>query len=302
MEANERVRAQRVAATVEQLLQSPAVQPRSAECRCLGGIDPMDVGLLDMARRLAQLPALLGPVNPELERAVMRRVRAGSWQPRGRSIASVPMLERFRVGWVAAGLVAIVFLLLWLSPPGQTAVASFLAVVSLGRSEVRITPVDTQVAATNAAERGGVQETLTLAQAQAQMPFVLPQPGYLPPDYFLEGVHSTRYPELPAWIPQPLFVELVYGDGLGHEVNLRLYRTTLGNRASIAQLNLQAAPIRDVVDVEVNSQPGVLLQLGTERSEATWQEVVWEKDDMILALSAADLAQAELLRIARSVR
>jgi hypothetical protein len=301
MKTTERFRAQQVAAAVEQL-QSSTVEPGSTGCHFCDGVDPADAGLLDTARRLAQLPTLLGPVSPELEQTVMRRVRTRCWQSRGWRITSVSVWEQLRKGWVAAGLVAIVLTLLWLSPPGQTAVASFLAIVSLGRSEVAIAPIDDLDAATDAAKGSSAQEVLTLAQAEAQMPFTIPQPAYLPPNYTLEGVHSTHFQELPAWIPQPLFVELVYGDGLGHEVTLRLYRTALGNRASIAKLDLRAAPIRDVVDVKIGSRPGALLQLGTERSGVTWQEVVWERDDMILALSAADLAQEELLRIARSVR
>jgi hypothetical protein len=66
-------------------------------------------------------------------------------------------------------------------------------------------------------------------------------------------------------------------------------------------MDLEAAPIQDVRNVDVNGQPGVLLRLGSGRTEAGWQEVVWEQDDLILALSALRLSEAELLRMARSV-
>jgi hypothetical protein len=76
----------------------------------------------------------------------------------------------------------------------------------------------------------------------------------------------------------------------------------LGDHASISGMNLEAAPIQDVQDVDVNGQAGVLLQLGTEELQTAWQEVVWEQGDLILALYGTNLTQAELLRIARSVQ
>jgi hypothetical protein len=52
----------------------------------------------------------------------------------------------------------------------------------------------------------------------------------------------------------------------------------------------------------VNGRPGVLLKLDTGGADDGWQEAVWEGEDLILALSATDLAESELLAIARSVR
>jgi hypothetical protein len=51
-----------------------------------------------------------------------------------------------------------------------------------------------------------------------------------------------------------------------------------------------------VQDLEINGQPGVLLRVGD-----AWQEIVWEQGDLILALSAPDLPEEELLAVARSV-
>jgi hypothetical protein len=143
---------------------------------------------------------------------------------------------------------------------------------------------------------------LTLEQAQAQVSFAIPQPADLPSGYRLLGVHSYTYPDLPAWIPQPFCIELVYDDGQGHQAALRLYPIALGDRASISRLNLEATPIQDVRDVDVNGKPGVLLRLGAQGAETVWQELVWEQGDLILALSAASLSEDELMRTARSVR
>ena len=103
-------------------------------------------------------------------------------------------------------------------------------------------------------------------------------------------------------MPQPFFVELIYIDSEGEELLLRIYSIALGDGASISSLNLRAPPIEDAKDVDVNGQPGVLLQQDLDRSGAVWQEMVWEQDDLILALSSLYLDESDLLSIARSIR
>lgn len=283
----EQMHAERVSAAVDQLISD-------SEAR-LEAFDLADDGVLATAQQLARLPGLLGPVDPALEQRVMQKVQMAGGQRR--------KLPHFRPAWAVLGLAAILLAVMLFTPLGQTAVASFMAVFSLGRTEVRITPVDTPaaLAATSVAEGSAIRESLTLEQAQTQIPFELPQPAYLPDGYHLGGVSSYTYPDLPTWIKQPLFAELRYLGDEGGELVLRVYPILLGDEASISGLNLQAAPIRDVQDVDVNGQPGVLLQLGTEHSEAGWQEVVWEQHEMVLSLSAVGLGGEDLLRIARSV-
>lgn len=285
----ERIRAEQVSAQIDGLIRDPDARPAY--------LDPQDAGLVDTARHLAQLPALLGPVDSALEQQVMRQVRTGSVLRRQRS-------HRFSPGWAAAGLVTVLSALMLLTPLGQTAVASFVSVFTLGRTEVVITPVDTPVAplSTVVAQSTALSQPLTLEEARAQVPFAIRQPGYVPAGYSLDEVVSHSYPDLPAWIPQPFTVDLVYRNRQGHQLSLGLYLIALSDQASISRMNLEATPIKDVQDVDVNGQPGVLLQLGTGRGAATWQEVVWEQGDLILALSATDLSQAELLRVARSVQ
>lgn len=248
------------------------------------------------------MPALLGPVDPVLERQVMRQVRADAFRRAG--TRQRPRLLRLRPGWAGLGLAGFLLLVMLLTPAGHTALASFMAVFSLGRTEVRITPVNTSSAPPTVAvaESTAVQQSLTLPEAQAQVDFPIPQPAYLPAGYLLREVNSYSYPDLPAWIPQPFFVELLYRDEAGHTCTLRVYPISLGEGASISGMNLEAAPVQDARNVDVNSGPGVLLRLGTEETQATWQEVVWEQGDLILALYGADLSEPDLLRIARSVR
>ena len=114
-------------------------------------------------------------------------------------------------------------------------------------------------------------------------------------------MNGFSYPDLPPWVPQPLFVEVVYGDESGQECTLRLYPIRLGDKSSISGMNLEATLIREVQDVDVNGQPGVLMRLGPDWAENAWQEVVWEQGDLLLALSASNLSEEELLRIARSI-
>jgi hypothetical protein len=284
----ERLRAEQVSAAVDQLIGDPEVQPEH--------LDPADARILATARQLARLPELLGPVEPAFEQRVMRSLRTGS----GPSLR----VPRLRLGWAAAGLVAVLLVVMLLTPLGHTAVAGFMAVFNLGRTEVRIESVYTPSAVPATAVAGGtaVQERLTLEEAQQQLSFALPQPAYLPASYQLKDVNSYTYPDLPAWVSQPLFVELVYQGSQGQELSLRAYSIMLGDEASISALNLQAGSIQDATNVDVNGQPGVVLRLRPEGVEAIWREVVWEQADLILSLSSVHLDEAELLRIARSVR
>ena len=287
---SERARAAEISAAVDELIHNADAQPGQFP------VDPEDIGLLTTARQLTRLPSLLGPVNPLLEQQIIRRVRTAGQAP--------PHILRLRLGWAVAGLLTILLAITLFTPLGQTAMASFMAVFKLGRTEVRITPVDTPalLQATVVAQSTAVQQTLTLDEARAQVSFAIPQPAYLPPGYRPRGAISHTYPDLPAWVPQPFFVELIYEDGQAHELSLRAYPIMLGDQASISGMNLQAAPIQDVQDVDVNGQPGVLLRLGSGRRGTSWQEVVWEQGDLILALSANDLTEVDLLRIARSVQ
>jgi hypothetical protein len=285
---SEQSRADQLSAAIDELVADPG--------GLAGPVDPADAGLLDTAGRLAHLPSLLGPVDPALEQRVMRQVQAAAAPERPRF--------RFRLGWAAAGLAAILLMVTLLTPQGQTALASFMAVFSLGRTEVRITPVNTPstLNATATAGASAIRQPLTLDEAQALLPVAIPQPAYLPPGYSLREVSSHTYPDLPAWIPQPFFVELLYGDDNQGQATLRAYPIMLGDHASISGMNLEAAPIQGVQDVDINGQAGVLLQLGTEQHKTAWQEVVWEQGDLILALYGTNLSQADLLRIACSVQ
>ena len=284
----EKVQAEQVSAAVDQLLRQPGAVPE--------GLDPDEAGVLTTAQQFARLPDLLGPVPPVLEQQVMRQVRATSRPVRG--------VRRPGWGWAAAGLVTVLLVVVVLTPLGQTAVADFLAAFNLGRTEVTIQPVYTPstLPATAMAGASAVRESLGLEEAQGQVSYAIPQPAYLPSGYRLAGVHGYTYPDLPAWVPQPFFLELVYKDGAGDELILRVYSIALDDAGSISKLNLQATSIQDARNVDVSGQAGVLLQLGSDRTGAVWQELVWEQDDLIVALSSGHLAEEELLRVARSIR
>jgi hypothetical protein len=269
---------------IEHLLRDPGAE---VEAR-----DAADAGVLDTARRLARLPALLGPVDPALEQQILRRARA----------QSAPRRPRVRVGWAAAAVAVLLLAAALLTPLGQTALAQFMAVFRLGRTEVRITPADTTLTPATASTVAVVERSLSLEDAAALVAFPIPAPTYLPAGYRLQGVHAYTYPDLPAWVPQPFSLEVMFDDGAGHDISLRLYPILLGEEASISHLNLEAAPIQDVREVDIAGRPGVLMRLGSDPARATWQEVVWERDDLVLALSAGGLTEDDLLRMARSVQ
>jgi hypothetical protein len=213
-------------------------------------------------------------------------------------------LRYLRPGWVVAGVAAAVLLVALLTPFGQTAVASFMAVFNLGSTQVRITPVDVaSLEATDEMRAAVVSQSLTLDEAAEQASFPVLQAAYLPPGYYLLETVGHTYPDLPAWMPRPFSIELVYEDDEGAWFSLHMYPISLGSgtRARVSGMNLEAAPIRDVRDVDVNGQPGMLLLLESAGDGTGLKELVWEQDQVVLALSAADLSEAELLQIARSV-
>jgi hypothetical protein len=169
-----------------------------------------------------------------------------------------------------------------------------MAVFNLGSTEVQVARVGTPTVVAGAR---AVQERLTLEEAQAQVAFAIPQPASLPAGYRLREVNGYSYPDLPAWVPRPFFVELVYGAEGEAACSLRVYPIMLGQGASTAGMNLEATSIQEAQDVEIDGSPGVFMRLGEG-----WQEVVWEQGDLILALSSLNLTRDELLRIAASVQ
>jgi len=286
---SERGRAARVSAAVDRLIRDPEAQPEH--------FDPADADVMAMARQLARLPELLGPVEPALEQQVICQVQAAGRA--SRLAGKRGLIRRRRAAWAAAGLLVVALVALLVTPFGETALASFMAVFHLGQTDVSVAPIYTPSAVAGST---AIPSKLTLKEAEELVSFPIPQPTYLPPGYRLSDVKSYTYPNLPAWVPQPFYVELVYASGTGDELVLGVYSILLGDRASISRLDLQATPIEAVQDVDVNGQPGVLLRLGYGQAGAAWQEVVWEHADLILALSSTHLTENDLLRVARSVR
>ncbi len=282
---DEQRQAEQLSAAIDRML-AEARGPADAAGAPTPEREPAEAGLLGTARQLVRLPALLGPVDAALEQQVMRRVRVAR-QPERRPTG-------FRLLWVSAGLFTVLLLALFLTPLGGAAVASFRAVFDLGRTDVEITQAITPAVTAGVA---AVCQQMTLEEAQSRVAFEIPGPAHLPPGYALQEVNGYSYPDMPAWVPQPFLLELVYGDDAGGILHLRIYPIVLGSEASISGLNLEATSVEKVQDLVVDGQPGVLLHVGG----GDWQELVWEHGALILALSSDDLAEGELLRIAQSV-
>jgi hypothetical protein len=290
----DRVRAEQASAAVDEIIRNP-------EAAASGS--PEDMALFETARRLARLPALLRPMDAALEQRILhghaRRALRAPQKGTGRAG------RKLLIPWAVAGLAVVLLAAALFTPFGQTAAANFRAVFRLGRTEVRVTPPDAAGAPAIAPNpAAATRMDLTLAEAEQQVPFALLRPATLPTGYDLKSATGYSFPGLPAWVPQPFAVELLYADDQGHEVSLRMYPITLGDkdRLNTSALNLEATPIQEVQEVDVRGRPGVLLRLSTESGQATWQEVVWEQGNLILSLSSSDLSEDGLLAVARSVR
>ena len=290
----ERIRAEQVSAAVDQLICDP-------EGAWSGG--PEADALHGTARRLARLPGLLRPMDAALEQRILHSQarRALQVPRRGPGRAG----RRLLIPWAVAGLAVVLLAAALFTPFGQTAAANFRAVFRLGRTEVRVTPPDAAGAPASApAAAAATRVSLTLAEAEQQVPFALLQPATLPSGYGLRSATGFSYPGLPAWVPQPFAVELLYADDQGNEVSLCMYPITLGDRDRLntSALNLEATPIQEAREADVGGRPGVLLTLSTGSGQVTWQEVVWEQGNLILSLSSSDLSEDGLLAVARSVQ
>ena len=284
----ERLHAEQFSISVDRLIADPDAR--------LEGLEQGDLETAEIARQFARLPSLLKTVDPAFENRVMQQVE-DRLEPNRRRPA-------LKLGWAFAGLAVVLLMAMLLTPWGQTAVATFMSALNLGRTEVRITPVNTPSLPldSTASVQGSVQRIMSLEEAKTVLPFSLPQPAYLPSGYRLSEVVGHTYPSLPAWVPQPFFAELVYEDGQGREIILQVNPIMLGDGASISRLNLKAAPIEDVRNVEVNGQPAVLLRLGGKDAGSGLRQVVWETDELVMALSAVHLSEDELLRMASQVQ
>jgi hypothetical protein len=253
---------------------------------------------LNVARRLAQMVGQLPPPPAQLERRVSALVRAQ------------PMAERQRwqqrrwlpAVWSALAT-AVVLTVLWLvlpglGPSGGASVGAQIRAVLLGQTRVEVTPTLTPAAKpVREPLRDLVAAELLIGRAPAL-------PKTLPESYTLQEVAAISYPDLPAWISQPLYVEFCYGEpDTPCALRLRQYRLLFRDFGGISRVIVDSDAVRDVEQVEVNGVTAMRFTLAPERDPALLlQTIVWERDGLLLELESDAVQPEQLLEIARSTR
>jgi hypothetical protein len=170
--------------------------------------------------------------------------------------------------------------------------------VLLGQTRVEVTP-------TLAPAAQPVREPLRdLVAAELLIGRAPALPKALPNKYALQEVAAISYPDLPAWISQPLFIEFCYGEPeTPCALRLRQYRLLFREFGGISGVKVAGGAVRDVEQVELQGATGMLFTLVPESAqEGPTQTVVWERDGLLLELESGHLGSDQLLETARSTR
>lgn len=240
-----------------------------------------------VARRLAQINRLMSPVPDALRRRVDTLVLAHpTTRPAG--------LTRLRPALWGALVTALILILLWtITPAGQSAWGQVLVSLKLRQTTVEITP--TADAEPTRAVREPLRDLLAVELAMGRAPSL---PKSLPEGYDLREMTAVSFPDLPAWISQPLYVELCYGtDETPKAICLREYRLLFREEGGI----LSYKPLGDstIEPVDVAGVEGTLV---TNYGDTPSYSIVWERDGLLLELHSEILDKEMLLEIVQTVR
>lgn len=241
---------------------------------------------LATACRLRALSERLPPVPTGLERRVWHIVETAGVPRRTRTWRSAAW------GALAATLL---FLVVWMvAPSGQQVLAQVIRALKIGQTYVELTP-------TLEAPTRAVREPLRdLVAAELQMGRAPSLPKVLPEGYELIEIVAVSYPDLPSWISQPFYIELLYGSKGGSPgLCLRQYRLLFREYGGISAFQPNSDSVSEFQVVDVSAVPGALLTFS--RGDVT-HAVVWERDGLLLELETDRLEKAQLLEIAQTVR
>lgn len=251
---------------------------------------------LDVARRLGQMAGRLPPMPVALERRVSAMVHA-----RCAGCPPCPQRRWQPAVWSALATAAVLMALWFVLPgvwPGGAGVWASVRAVLLGQTRVEVTP-------TLAVGAQPVREPLRdLVAAELLVGRAPSLPRMLPDGYSLHQVAAISYPNLPAWISQPLCVELCYGtEAAPCALRLRQYRLLFRDFGGISGVKVASDAVRDVERVDLSGATGMRFTLDPERGQAgPTQTIVWERDGLLLELESEQVPAEELLEIARSTR
>lgn len=251
-------------------------------------------GELDVARYLGRMVGRLPPTPVQLERRVSALVCS-------RTIGVQPC-RRWQPALWSALATAAVLIVIWLAIPGLGGGAGVWAemrAVLLGQTRVEVTP--TLIPASEP-----VREPLRdLVAAELLIGRAPSLPKTLPDGYSLQEVAANSYPDLPAWISQPLCVELCYSGDPKTPCALRLrqYRLLFRNFGGISRVIVDSDAVRDVEQVEVQGVTAMRFTLEPEHArDQSTLIIVWERDGLLLELESESIEPDQLLEIARSTR
>jgi hypothetical protein len=169
-----------------------------------------------------------------------------------------------------------------------------IRVLKLDQTTIELTPT---LEAPSRAVHEPLRDLVAVELAMGRAPSL---PRTLPQGYELFDITAVSYPDLPAWIPQPFYVELGYGvPGELPSLRLRQYRLMFGQTGRITAFQPASELVAQLQEVDVAGVPGALLTFSG--GDATYG-LIWERDGLLLELETDRLDQEELLRIARTVR
>jgi hypothetical protein len=290
MNRAERVAAEKLSAEIDRLLRG-------------GGTTGSEGELWPIIERLAAINRLFEPPDAALRQRVWARVQRVQSTKRGWRGRPMPR------AWAAVVLTLVLTIaVIGASPRGQQAIAEVMGVFRLGRVEVRVTP--------RATVQPGVEHQVTreeslpdLAAAEELVGYELLTPTVLPEGYALREIKAVYYDDLPAWIPQPFYIDLDYGPPAGdahpYYLRLREYRVSFGEPGEgISALRFDTGEVSLAEDVDLDGRRAVLLHLpGAAFPPAeVLLEVVWEQGGVVVELMSQELSAEELIAVAKSVR
>jgi len=259
--------------------------------------------LWSTVERLAAINRLFEPPDAALRQRMWARMQRAQSTARGWPWRAWPR------AWATIALTVVLALaVIGASPRGRQAIAEVMGVFRLGRVEVRVTP--------RATVQPGVEHQVTrqedlpnLAAAEELVGYELLTPMVLPEGYELRAVKAVYYDDLPAWIPQPFYIDLDYGPPTGdthpYYLRLREYRVSFGGPGEgISALRFATGEVSMAEDVDLDGRHAVLLHLpGAAFPPAeVLLEVVWEQGGVVVELMSQELSAEELVAVARSVR
>jgi hypothetical protein len=246
---------------------------------------------LAAAQQLHDWSQDLPPVPEALRQRVRGIVAAHAEQVAPRS--RMGWLRWRSAAWGALAATVVLLSIFLVLPTGQQVLAQAMRIL-LGQTEVALTPT---LSAPTRAMREPLPDLLAVELTMGRAPSL---PRALPEGYALREMTAVSYPDLPEWISQPFYVELVYGLEEGAPgLWLREYQLLFREYGGIKGISAASTSVAHMEEVDVSGVRGAMLTFASQEDMHT---LVWERDGLLLELKTDRLGEQELLEVARSVR